>query len=239
MPVLVVICSMTSTTPALQRAEIQSSQDHAVRDPFYDTIDLRICERRHGAPQRPLLPPRPQDAGARRRALLWAQQERNKKAAAQMKAAAAAEKARVRQERARVRKLLAEQAKAKKLKARRQNPTIPKRPASTSVEHLCCRLLKGRQDRVALSYDWLKQKIEDGICPRTGLAFVVPAPGKPVSLLQPSIDRIDSSQGYTEDNCQVVTLWYNMAKRNCSDEEFLEFAAAVVATSSSNPPFPA
>jgi hypothetical protein len=36
----------------------------------------------------------------------------------------------------------------------------------------------------------------------------------------PSIDRIDSSRGYTPDNIQLVCLWANCGKGAGSDEDF-------------------
>ena len=35
-----------------------------------------------------------------------------------------------------------------------------------------------------------------------------------------SIDRIDSSKGYTPDNVQLISTWVNRAKNNLSEKEF-------------------
>ena len=43
------------------------------------------------------------------------------------------------------------------------------------------------------------------------------------SLFAPSIDRIDSSKGYTPDNIQIVCCAYNMGKKNMSDDDFENF----------------
>ncbi len=42
-----------------------------------------------------------------------------------------------------------------------------------------------------------------------------------------SIDRIDSSKGYTPENVQVIGSWVNKAKSNLSEEEFLSLIASV------------
>jgi len=46
----------------------------------------------------------------------------------------------------------------------------------------------------------------------------------------PSIDRIDSSRGYTKDNVQWVCWRYNDAKSNMTDGEFIAMCLAVAAT---------
>lgn len=43
--------------------------------------------------------------------------------------------------------------------------------------------------------------------------------GKP-GPFTPSIDRIDSSKGYTQDNVRIVSLRFNQCKRDLTDEEF-------------------
>ena len=36
-----------------------------------------------------------------------------------------------------------------------------------------------------------------------------------------SIDRIDSSKGYTPDNVQLIATWVNRAKNNLSEKDFI------------------
>ena len=45
--------------------------------------------------------------------------------------------------------------------------------------------------------------------------------------LSPSIDRIDSTKGYTEDNVQWTCWRYNAAKSNMSDDAFIALCLAV------------
>ena len=42
-----------------------------------------------------------------------------------------------------------------------------------------------------------------------------------------SIDRIDSSKGYTKDNIQIVTKTINLAKRSLSDDDFIQMCLEV------------
>jgi hypothetical protein len=46
--------------------------------------------------------------------------------------------------------------------------------------------------------------------------------------MSPSIDKIDPAKGYTIDNCQVVSWWYNVTKQRFTDKEVLELCKAVV-----------
>jgi hypothetical protein len=77
-------------------------------------------------------------------------------------------------------------------------------------------LLRGMRYRCklnGLAYD-LNEKdvvrmITDCVCPYTMQSFVLVSGRHPWA---PSIDRIDNAKGYTQDNVQVVSLWWNIAK---------------------------
>ena len=56
-----------------------------------------------------------------------------------------------------------------------------------------------------LTEEWLKEKLERGRCEATGIKFdTTKAPF--MNPFYPTIDRVDSSKGYTPENCRIV-LW--------------------------------
>jgi hypothetical protein len=67
---------------------------------------------------------------------------------------------------------------------------------------------------------WDKQ---GGKCAKTGVEMGRIGDG----WLSPSLDRIDSSMGYTEDNVQWTCWRYNDAKSNMSDDAFISLCLAV------------
>lgn len=77
-------------------------------------------------------------------------------------------------------------------------------------------LLKGIRYRCkqnGLAYDLdekeITRMITDCVCPYTMQPFVLTSGRHPWA---PSIDRIDNAGGYTRDNTNVVSLWWNLAK---------------------------
>ena len=75
-----------------------------------------------------------------------------------------------------------------------------------------------------LTKEWRADKLSTGKCERTGMPFVYEFNSPYI----PSVDRIDSSKGYIEDNCQMVISAYNKAKNVWSDEFMLEMAKALL-----------
>ena len=65
------------------------------------------------------------------------------------------------------------------------------------------------------------EKIRKGKCEATGLQLYVTPINNP---FYPSIDRMDSSEGYTKDNCQLVSLMYNELKSDNDIEDVKLFA---------------
>jgi hypothetical protein len=59
---------------------------------------------------------------------------------------------------------------------------------------------------------------QDFKCALTGISFL----HHENKLLRPSIDRIDSKQGYKKENCQIVLLFLNLGKNRYSQENLLE-----------------
>lgn len=71
-----------------------------------------------------------------------------------------------------------------------------------------------------LTSDWIIQRIEEG-CVLTGVKFNLDDVYNPFA---PSIDRIDSSKGYTKDNCRLIVTIANFAKNEWNDEALYIFA---------------
>ena len=95
------------------------------------------------------------------------------------------------------------------------------------------RSIKHRSKKLGLEYDideeWLKGKLK-GVCEATGLPFNFNdvKKGYTRNPNTPSIDRIDSSRGYTKDNCRVVIWMFNGAKLEYDDGCFYAMAKAFV-----------
>lgn len=80
-----------------------------------------------------------------------------------------------------------------------------------------------------LTKEWMAEQLRSGECPRTGCEFdydPMPKAGEH-NPFAPSIDRIDSSKGYTMDNTQIVIWGYNTAKHTWSDETTVRIAQAI------------
>ncbi len=77
----------------------------------------------------------------------------------------------------------------------------------------------------SLSAEFIFKKLKEG-CVKTGLQFTLEDNGSNYSNRSPttpSVDKIDSKKGYTEDNVQIVCWAYNVAKQQFSDEEVFQF----------------
>jgi hypothetical protein len=79
-----------------------------------------------------------------------------------------------------------------------------------------------------LKVQWEKQH---GICPYTGWTMKRPVNStvrRSVSPDSASVDRIDSSKGYTKDNIQFICLMAQYAKNTFQEADVLKFCEAVV-----------
>lgn len=83
-----------------------------------------------------------------------------------------------------------------------------------------------------ITKSWIRQQLDKGVCPVTGLHFRFPKPEEGDIIgrdpYRPSLDRIDNTKGYTPDNSRVVLWWYNIAKGPWTEEEIFTLAEAVV-----------
>lgn len=106
---------------------------------------------------------------------------------------------------------------------------------ATSAWHRAGKLITWVRARAAkrgwnfdLTREWAEQKLAAGKCEVTGLAFQYDARvGCQLLPWAPSIDRIDSTKGYTTDNCRMVVWIYNMAKAAWSDDDVMRMARAL------------
>ena len=97
----------------------------------------------------------------------------------------------------------------------------------------CRDLLQGSKQRAKerglqfdLTLDWILERWT-GCCELTGLPFRLDVIKR--DLYSPSIDRINSTQGYTQSNCRLVLWAINMFKSNGSDDDIYTIAQALMA----------
>lgn len=84
-----------------------------------------------------------------------------------------------------------------------------------------------------LTLEWVKAALGHGRCALSGLPFYTDIPGDASSGMRharwPSIDRVSSSGGYTEENCMLVCSQANIGKNSWPLADFLELARATTA----------
>lgn len=80
-----------------------------------------------------------------------------------------------------------------------------------------------------LTRDWIEERLHRGVCESTGAELRFSVGGRyERDPSAPSIDRIDSSVGYLQENCRVVCYWVNHAKWKLSEIDFFRWCSAVV-----------
>jgi len=78
-----------------------------------------------------------------------------------------------------------------------------------------------------LDKEWIDSKLKKGVCEVTNIKFDFSK--KPfLNPYYPSIDRVDSSKGYTKDNCKMVCHMFNNAKCEFSEKVFIYWATKFV-----------
>ena len=88
---------------------------------------------------------------------------------------------------------------------------------------------KKRKLEINISRDWIEEKLNRGICELTGLPFdFTPSKNTYLNKFAPSLDRINSSKGYTKDNVRVVLCAVNLALGQYNDEEMLPILKAMI-----------
>ena len=98
--------------------------------------------------------------------------------------------------------------------------TDPRGIASGMLTRAKRRAKDKKLGEVTLTRDWIVEKLEYGLCEATGLQFRFnnSKSSRTPGDYAPSIDRIDNSKGYTQNNCQVVIWAYNGVKNNFNKE---------------------
>lgn len=94
---------------------------------------------------------------------------------------------------------------------------------------------KGLGREYTLTKEWIFNRMVSGgfKCEVTGIDIVPDTRGSGVGFRNrfgPSLDRIDSARGYTEDNVRVVANRTNIALGDLSDDQFEEFAVGFLKT---------
>jgi len=79
-----------------------------------------------------------------------------------------------------------------------------------------------------LTKDWVTSRCVSGVCEVTGLPFSFKSQCDRRNLLAPSIDRTDAMGNYTQDNCKLVVLGYNLAKCDGNHEDVMAISRALV-----------
>lgn len=80
-----------------------------------------------------------------------------------------------------------------------------------------------------LDLDWMLDKLKYGRCQVTNKEFDLrPSTSRRKNPWSPSVDRIDPNRGYTKDNCQLVSLIYNISKSNWTHDDVRELSKRVL-----------
>jgi len=85
--------------------------------------------------------------------------------------------------------------------------------------------------KVGMEFDLTPESVlrlmrESTTCPYFGWKLTHSEGGKSKTLA--SVDRIDSSKGYTADNVQIISYLANLMKSHATECELLQFANGVV-----------
>lgn len=81
----------------------------------------------------------------------------------------------------------------------------------------------------SLSEGWALEKLKAAACEVTGLQFVYVRGAKRKHPHSPSIDRIDNSIGYTDENCRMIAWALNAALADFGMDVYLDVAKRVIA----------
>ena len=106
--------------------------------------------------------------------------------------------------------------------------------ASNSLLYSARVRAKKRNIECSLSREWIKSKLQAGICERSGIPFNMNAnEGK--KPFAPSLDKVDNNEGYNFANTAVVCDAYNRGKGPYPDIDFIAMCCAVAERHSDDP----
>jgi hypothetical protein len=95
------------------------------------------------------------------------------------------------------------------------------------------KLRRGAEER-KIAFDITKEGIwerflaQEGRCTLTGLSLIIQRNHRKYKLMTASLDRIDSSKGYTSDNVQWIHKDVNRMKVNFDEKYFVELCKLIV-----------
>ena len=97
------------------------------------------------------------------------------------------------------------------------------------LDHLAGRLSKKRSLSFDLTKEWVLDRLTAGVCEVSGLPFELSKSDRcHRNPYGPSIDKIDSLGGYTQDNCRVVLNAINIGMNQWGLAEYKRIAAACI-----------
>jgi len=84
---------------------------------------------------------------------------------------------------------------------------------------------KKRGEPMTLTLEWVQEKMAHGYCEVSGIRFDTSG-SKMADPYAPSIDRIDSSKGYSPDNCRMILWALNAAFSHWGESAFRNIVLA-------------
>lgn len=96
------------------------------------------------------------------------------------------------------------------------------------------KIIRGSAKLRSLDFDLDAQFLNElfntqgGKCALSGIDLILPSSKRKKNVWTASVDRIDSSKGYTKDNVQWVHKKLNMMKQDLSEQEFINFCKQVI-----------